>query len=236
MDALPTRALFAPEFIPLDGADARLHRQCFDAVAADDLLRRLHLETDWRQEHLHMFGRDIAVPRLVAWHGDVGYRYSGIDHPPRPWTPLLTSIKTRAEAVAGTVFNGVLLNLYRDGRDCMGWHSDDEAELGSRPIIASVSLGAARRFQFRRRDDYRNRHEVVLEAASILVMAGDTQARWQHRLPRSGARTATDHGPRINLTFRFMVASDKRTPVLSGTRYDAGKNGDVMCLGAPRDE
>lgn len=154
----------------------------------------------WQQEQIVIFGRCRPVPRRVAWHGDPGanYRYSGTDHRPEPWTPELERIRATVRALAGAEFNAVLLNLYRDGRDGMGWHADDEPELGVNPLIASVSLGASRRFCLRHRRRTDLRLALDLPHGSLLVMGGATQHHWVHALPK----TRRPAGERINLTFR----------------------------------
>ncbi len=121
---------------------------------------------------------------------------------PLPWIPAILEIKDKIEPLAGVTFNGVLLNLYRDGRDSMGWHSDDEKELGKGSVIASVSLGATRRFVFRRRDNNTIKQELNLAHGDLLIMRGETQQYWQHQVPK----TAKKVGPRINLTFRLIIA------------------------------
>jgi len=158
---------------------------------------------EWRQHIIRIRGRKIASPRLSAWHGDsdAHYRYSGLSLEPRPWFPIILELKTRVEAACEAPFNSVLLNLYRDGFDSMGWHSDDEPELGERPVIASLSLGATRRFRLRHRTR-RNLEPVSidLENGSLLIMQGDTQRFWKHQVPKT-KRTVK---PRINLTFRCI--------------------------------
>lgn len=163
------------------------------ASAFDDLMATV----DWRQEQAFLFGRRVPLPRLTAWYGDHGYGYSGIQHEPAPLTPSLQSLQVMLESLAGRRFNSVLLNLYRDGRDSMGWHSDDESALGPEPVIASLSLGAARRFHFRHRT-LAERVSLDLEGGSCLLMGGRCQAAWHHQLPK----TRKVVGPRINLTFR----------------------------------
>ncbi len=118
-----------------------------DSDTADAWLQELILATPWTQPEIRLYGRQVAVPRLVAWYGDsqAAYRYSGLQHEPLAWTPLLQGVRQRLERETGHRFNGVLLNLYRDGGDAMGWHSDDEGELGRNPVVASLSLGAALR-------------------------------------------------------------------------------------------
>ena len=122
----------------------------------------LREEINWQQEEIVLFGRRHLVPRLVAWHGDPGsaYTYSGTAHEPSPWTPTLTRHSQRIEALTGHTFNSVLLNLYRNGSDGMGWHADDEPELGRNPVIASVSFGATRRFKLRHRKRRDPRHDA----------------------------------------------------------------------------
>lgn len=146
-----------------------------------------------------LFGRRIALPRLTAWYGEHGYRYSGIRHQPAPLTPTLAVLKSSIEAIAKRGFNSVLLNLYRDGRDSMGWHSDDEAALGPEPEIASLSLGAERRFHLKHRTSG-DRLSLDLGHGSCLIMRGRCQACWQHQLPKTKRKI----GPRINLTFRSI--------------------------------
>ena len=168
------------------------------------LLARLIEEIPWRQESIVLWGRRIPQPRLISWHGDSGarYRYSGLVLEPQAWTAALHQIKRTVEAQVGVAFNSVLANYYRDHRDSMGLHSDDEPELGDRPIIASVSLGAERSLVFRARNrlvapPYRLR----LESGSLLVMRGETQRFWRHQLPKQ----TRPCGPRVNLTFRTIL-------------------------------
>lgn len=164
------------------------------------VLERLLAEIDWRQDEARIMGRTVRLPRLTAWHGDAGYRYSGIDNPPRPWTPLLLELKATAERLAEAPFNSVLLNLYRDGKDGMGWHSDDERPLGRDPVIASLSFGATRRFRLKHKTKPERTIALDLESGSCLVMAGPLQHHWRHALPK----TARPVGPRVNLTFRLI--------------------------------
>ena len=189
----------------LPDADLRLWPAAFDASAADRHYAELLADIDWRDEELLIFGRRRAVPRRVAWYGDPGarYTYSGTTHEPRPWTPALAAIRDRVSHLAGHPFNAVLLNLYRDGRDAMGWHADDEPELGPEPVIASVSFGAGRRFRLKHRRRPDARLDLVLPHGSLLVMAGPTQRHWVHALPRTEAPV----GARINLTFRLVGGS-----------------------------
>jgi alkylated DNA repair dioxygenase AlkB len=146
-----------------------------------------------------------SQPRLVAWYGDRGsdYTYSGIKLTPRPWTDLLRDIKKRVETVSATAFNSVLLNYYRDNRDSMGFHSDDEPELGVRPIIASLSFGEERTFVLKHKvNKLAKPVRLRLESGSLLLMKGETQRYWKHGI----AKTSRPCGPRINLTFRRIVS------------------------------
>lgn len=169
---------------------------------ADALFAGLRDAMRWDVHRIRMFGREIASPRLSCWIGDAGavYGYSGTRHEPHPWPALLMPLRARLEAECGSVFNSVLANLYRDGRDAMGWHRDDEPELGDAPLIASLSLGGTRRFLLK--DAQGSRHVFDLASGDLLLMSGDSQRRYRHALPR----TAKPVAPRINLTFRHLSA------------------------------
>lgn len=175
-----------------------------DEQCAADAFAALTAEIVWSQDSMVMYGRRVAFPRLTAWYGDPGaaYTYSGVRNEPRTWTPLLIALRDRVAAAAGARFNSVLLNRYRDGADGMGWHADDERELGPAPVIASLSVGAVRTFELRHRAD-RERIALPLASGSLLVMSGATQRHWLHRVPKD-ARSA---GARINLTFRLVDAA-----------------------------
>ncbi|HWV08164.1 MAG TPA: alpha-ketoglutarate-dependent dioxygenase AlkB [Pseudomonas sp.] len=195
-------SLFPETALTLPDADLRLLPQWVDAATADRWLAQLVAETAWEQPEVHIFGRAVAVPRLLAWYGDAeaSYRYSGQTHEPLPWTPLLAEIRKRVQDEVGQPLNGVLLNYYRDGNDSMGWHSDDEAELGRNPLVASLNLGGTRRFDLRRKGGSRIEHSLSLDHASLLVMGGPTQHYWQHQV----AKTRQPCAPRLNLTFRLI--------------------------------
>ena len=182
------------------GPEVALLRNWLDPAVASILFDTLHATLPWQVHRVRMFGREFDSPRRSCWIGDpdAAYRYSGVRHEPHPWPAVLLPIRERLTRETGVAFNSVLANLYRDGRDCMGWHSDDEPELGERPVIASLSLGATRRFLLRHRRDPSRRHALDLPHGSLLLMQGDTQAHWRHALPR----TARPVAPRINLTFR----------------------------------
>ncbi|MCW5581265.1 MAG: alpha-ketoglutarate-dependent dioxygenase AlkB [Luteimonas sp.] len=194
-----------------EGGDFILAPAWLDADAGRALFDTLLAALPWTTHRVVLFGRAVDAPRLSCWIGDPGaaYRYSGVRHDPRAWPDILRPLRERLRRETGIDFNSVLANLYRDGRDCMGWHSDDEPELGARPVIASLSLGAARRFVLRHRRDPARRRVFELPHGSLLLMCGDSQADWRHALPR----TAKPVGPRINLTFRRIVpAAGRRRP------------------------
>ncbi|EKO3627553.1 alpha-ketoglutarate-dependent dioxygenase AlkB [Vibrio metschnikovii] len=167
---------------------------------ADNAYQRLSLELNWQQQAIMMFGKPIMQPRLHAWYGEKAYRYSGLSLAPQPWAPALLPLKAQCERVANQPFNSVLANLYRHGQDSMGWHQDNETELGHQPVIASLSLGATRRFALRH---IQSKEKLIFELShgSLLVMAGDTQHYWQHTIPK----TRQSCQPRINLTFRQII-------------------------------
>ncbi len=180
---------------------------------ADVLLGRLRDGLPWEQRVLRVYGEDRKTPRLTCWVGDPGatYTYSGARHEPLPWTPELADLRERLERDLATRFNSVLANLYRDGNDSMGWHSDDEPELGVDPVIASVSLGAVRTFRFKhrfRRD--LDPVDVELPHGSLLVMAGPTQRCWRHGVPKRSPRRVSS--ARINLTYRWVEPSGRSSP------------------------
>lgn len=158
---------------------------------------------EWKHEPIWMFGKKVMQPRLTAWYGDAGkaYRYSGILMTPFPWTSSLLEIKAKVEELTGEKFNSALLNLYRNGADSMGWHRDNEPELGINPVIASVSLGAARRFLLREYQDKKSKTEILLEDGSLLIMKGESQTHWEHSIPK----TTKCMAPRINITFRSIL-------------------------------
>ncbi len=170
-----------------------------------ELLQRLIEDTPWRAENITLFGKTYPQPRLLAWYGDENahYTYSGICHQPLPWTGPLLRLRDTAQALAGSHFNSVLLNYYRDQRDSMGLHADDEPELGPEPVIASLSLGAERKLVFQHRRREFDNVSLVLPSGSLLVMRGATQRNWKH-----GIRKLTRPcGPRLNLTFRRVIPS-----------------------------
>ncbi len=188
--------------LALPGADVEFHPQFLNQDQSDELLADLDETVIWSQESVQMYGRRIPIPRLTAWYGDPGqtYSYSKINMSPLPWTGPLRQLRDQLEGVSGARFNSVLLNLYRRGSDGVAWHCDDEPELGTSPVIASVSLGATRKFQLRCKADSAMRQDISLTHGSLLLMRGTTQRNWEHQIPK----TSRDTAPRINLTFRLI--------------------------------
>ncbi len=200
-----TGASSAPERIDLGEAAWLEWWPRFLALSERPSAQALAVELPLRADTFTLFGRSVRVPRLISWHGDPGcrYRYSGQTYEPAPWTPGLARIRALLTARTGLPWNAVLANYYRDGRDSVGWHSDDERELGPQRddiAVASLSLGAARRFVMRHRESAARR-ALELTDGSLLVMRGTTQQHWRHALPK----TAEPVGPRLNLTFRVMA-------------------------------
>lgn len=193
--------------LPLPGGELALWPQWLGHDEADALFDELRASIPWEVHRIRIFGREVDSPRLSCWIGDanVSYVYSGTRFEPHPWTPTLSALRARLAVACNARFNSVLANLYRDGRDSMGWHSDNEAELGRQPVIASLSLGAARRFRLKPRgESTRNEVQTIeLGHGSLLRMAGETQQRYLHDLPKTSAAI----GPRLNLTFRWIEAS-----------------------------
>ncbi|MBM3603030.1 MAG: alpha-ketoglutarate-dependent dioxygenase AlkB [Alphaproteobacteria bacterium] len=189
--------------LPHDG-QVSYHGTIMDADMAAHYHNHLLATIPWQQDQAVIFGRRIITARKVAWFGDPGcdYSYSGTIKRATPWTAELLDLKSRVEGAANTTFNACLLNLYDDGSQGMGWHSDNESTLGIDPIIASLSLGAARKFAFRHKTT-KQTIAVMLEPGSLLIMRGATQSHWHHSLPKS----SRVHHPRINLTFRRIVQS-----------------------------
>jgi len=197
--------------LPCDAGDGNNHLQqqlhymdnFLSQEFATDLFKNLLREVSWQQESINVYGKRYLSPRLTAWYGDTNayYIYSGIGHEPLPWTDTLSQLRSKIETLCNTTFNSVLLNLYRDGQDSVGWHSDDEAELGCYPVIASLSLGESRRFLLKPKKTGRAKaFEIKLSSGSLLLMAGSLQHHWKHCVPRERKVQL----PRINLTFRLI--------------------------------
>jgi alkylated DNA repair dioxygenase AlkB len=188
--------------LPFAADNIRMMRNFLEPQNAAELQALLTDRVNWRRDSVSLFGKQHPIPRLHQWYGDPDavYRWSGITMQPQPWLDELSELREQLQVLLGCQFNSTLINYYRDGNDSMGWHADDEKELGALPVIASVSLGASREFLLRsrcRKSD-RSTHCITLEHGSLLVMAGDSQQKWQHSLPRR----LRVRSPRINLTFR----------------------------------
>lgn len=196
-----------PERIDLPGAELLYFS---DAGLRDTsaLLQRLIAEVPWREEHITVYGKTHMQPRLIAWFGDSGarYTYSGLSHSPQAWNAELARLRKQIEYLCRCDFNSVLLNYYRDGKDSMGLHADDEPELGPEPVIASLSLGATRRMYFKHKTAGElPTRSIDLPDGSLLVMRGATQENWKHGI----RKTARCHAPRINLTFRQVTPAGR---------------------------
>lgn len=169
---------------------------------ADQLKDHLLQTAPWKQRTQKMYDKMVLTPRLTAWYGDQQKSYQVGDNELdiNPWTPELLSLQQKIEKAFGYQFNSVLLNLYRDGNDSVAWHRDKESKYGKRPVIASISLGQTRNFDFRKVDHYQSKYSLPLPHGSLLIMKGDLQEHWEHRIAKSTARMTE----RINLTFRLV--------------------------------
>lgn len=187
------------------GGEVYYFPQAFDKNKSDAYFQLLLDRIHWKQEPVKIFGKEVMQPRLTAWYGDTDkpYTYSGLTMTPNKWIHPLPEIKAVADHLSGVESTSALLNLYRDGNDGLGWHRDNEKVLGHAPVIASVSFGMARKFQFRNYHDKSQVISIMLEPGSVLVMKGASQQEWQHRIPK----TTRLHGARINITFRVIGSS-----------------------------
>jgi alkylated DNA repair dioxygenase AlkB len=190
-----------PNLLPADG-EVYYVPGMLSPQQADAYFNELLAGVKWKQEPIKIFGREIMQPRLTAWYGDKVYSYSGLTMQPSSWIKPLSEIKSIADSYAHFTSSSALLNLYRDEKDSMGWHRDNEKALGPAPVIASVSLGAARKFELRRYDAKKPFIALVLEAGSLLIMKGESQKYWEHRLPK----LTSPAGARINITFRRILS------------------------------
>lgn len=188
----------------LKDGEVNYYGKVFTPEGAAALLTNLLKSIAWEHDVVMMFGKRIVTKRKVAWYGDAGfeYTYSKITRKALPWTPELVELRDMAAALSGATYNSCLLNLYHDGNEGMGWHSDDERSIVRDSAIASISLGAERTFSFKHKVSGQT-VSVLLEAGSFLIMQGTTQTNWLHSLPK----TSKVKGPRVNLTFRTMIAS-----------------------------
>lgn len=190
------------EQIILPNLNLLFYKRFLSANEATVFFEELITKTNWRQDSIKMYNKYVYLPRLTAWFGDNGtnYKYSGINMNPTPWTPILDLLKTRVQKIANCQFNSVLLNYYRTGNDSVGWHQDNEPELGKNPTIASISLGATRLFQLKHLDIETHKLNITLPSGSLLLMTGETQHFWKHQIPKTNKEVS----PRINLTFRYI--------------------------------
>jgi alkylated DNA repair dioxygenase AlkB len=189
------------EKVDMRDADVSILRDLDTHASYDSIFDALRRQTKWQQREMNMYGRRVRQPRLTAWHGDPErtYLYSGIKNIPFPWTDLLRELQRRIEDCTEARFNSVLLNLYRDENDSMGFHSDNEKELGPDPVIASLSFGETRTFIFKHiKDQDLGKVYLPLREGTVLLMKGHTQRFWQHAINRESHPC----GERINLTFR----------------------------------
>src|SRR3954465_10666154 len=170
--------------IPIGDGELALLPQLPLPISNAEVFERLLRETAWRQESVVVYGKRHLQPRLTAWHGEAGYTYSGLHLAPLPMTPLLAQLRSAVEAAIGHRYNSVLLNYYRDGADSMGMHSDDEAELGPAPAIASLSYGATRTFVLRHKR-HKSTLKLDLEDGNLLLMAGHMQQNWLHGINKT---------------------------------------------------
>jgi alkylated DNA repair dioxygenase AlkB len=193
------------EPIPMPDADVSILHEIEMPLTYGQMLKKLVEQTQWRQEAVRIYGKQYQQPRLVSLYADKGktYDYSGISLHPLPWTDLLREIRRRVQDCTDATFNAVFLNLYRDHNDSMGFHSDDERELGKNPLIASVTFGATRTFLMKHK--FRKDLppvKIPLEAGSVLLMRGQTQHFWKHGINKQ----TQPCGPRVNLTFRTLLS------------------------------
>jgi alkylated DNA repair dioxygenase AlkB len=179
------------------------HPGLFDDRQGNFLLNKFIAECPWRQKAVRMYDKEVVTPRLTAWYADPQtYDYTSLRRSaPNNWTPELLLIKSIVEPIAGIRFNSVLLNYYRDGNDSVAWHSDNEKALGIHPVIASVSFGQVRCFDIRSKADHSEKYSIRLESGALMIMKGDLQQQWEHRV----AKSLTSMKPRVNLTFRVVI-------------------------------
>jgi len=191
-------------FSNIDGLEVALKQALFSAKESNTILSQLIDEVNWTQDEVVVFNKTHKIPRLNAWYGDAGMRYkwSGNLMTPLPWTNLLLKIKHKVELASEYNYNSVLLNYYRNGNDGMGYHADDEKELGENPTIASLSFGQERPFHFKHKyNKVLPTQKTLLQNGSLLIMKGTTQQYWKHAIPK----TKKVIGARVNLTFRKII-------------------------------
>ena len=188
------------EIFSLPDAELEYFPNFLNKEKADLLLQKLLKEVHWQQQNIKLFGKEIPQPRLTAFYAEQGisYTYSGLQLKPNSFSTELWELKQKTQELSGYDFNTCLANLYRHGNDSMGWHADDEKVLGKNPVIASISLGGIRRFQFKHKTNKDLKESIELQHGSLLIMKGSMQHFWKHQLPKTKKEVA----PRINLTFR----------------------------------
>lgn len=196
-------------YIELPGASLTYFPGWLSSEKAESLFHTFLCALPWEQPLISIAGRRVLIPRKQVWMGDPGsvMRYSGVSFSPATWTDEVLALKKSLFEAIGQDFNSVLLNLYRDGSDSVSWHADDEPELGSRPTIASLSLGATRRFSLKRKDASLKPLHLELNSGDLLIMDKDTQNYWMHCLPKDKSLVGAKGCERINLTFRNIKAS-----------------------------
>ncbi|EDM34216.1 2OG-Fe(II) oxygenase [Pedobacter sp. BAL39] len=179
------------------------HPGVFDDKESDMLLRKFIADCPWQQKIVKMYDKEVVTPRLTSWYADEEtYDYTSLRRAaPNIWTPELLMIREKVQAIAGLRFNSVLLNYYRDGNDSVAWHSDNEKALGTHPLIASVSFGQVRCFDIRRKSDHSDKYSIRLESGALMIMKGDLQQHWEHRV----AKSTKSMRARVNLTFRVVI-------------------------------
>ncbi len=191
------------ETFHLPDAELKFYPQFYSSAISANHLKHLLAHIPWQQYYLRIAGKNVLVPRLQAWFGDAEcyYGYSGLQLSPQPWTPTLSEIKNDIESLLNLKFNSVLLNWYRNGNDSVGWHADDEKELGDDPHIASLSFGETRNFELKRKTDKtQTKRRIALNDGSLLLMGSGVQKHWLHQIPKQPGLI----GDRVNLTFRFI--------------------------------
>jgi len=197
------------EELPIHDGNLAYYPKWIDESESFALFDALRQDIQWQQSTIRLYGKQVTIPRLNAWYGDehCSYEYSGTHFAPNPWLPALLKIKTQIEALSGFRFNSVLANCYRDGKDSVAWHSDDEPELGRNPAVASISLGAERQFQLKHRHHKElETQNILLGHGSLLLMSGELQHHWHHQIAKSQKQV----GERINLTFRYVIPDSER--------------------------
>ena len=177
-----------------------LYRGFYPSQKTQEIQQKLREEVKWEKVTIKLFGREYLSPRLTAWYGEKSYEYSGYKWGKNTWPKSIKKIKEDIEKLTSLEFNGVLVNLYRNGQDSMGWHSDNEKELGGDPKIVSVVFGETRRFLIRDKKLKKNKKEIKFENGDIMLMGSGVQKNWEHSIPK----TAKNVGERVNLTFRLI--------------------------------